>query len=142
MLSHWDWLPDEIQLKIRQTASANLIQETYHKNRYWFDQRKKAILKLNPGYDLKYFKKGDRVLITQKNKKLKIGTVTSISYNFKYFCRISNIYLPKTRHMYYYKKEKKEYTNPHDIVNIKLLNSWNICICDKISRKCDQCLMK
>jgi len=136
MESLWDWLPTEIQLEIRSLASAMIIQETYLKNRFWFFARKRSIKKINPDYDGKSLRNGDRVLITRKNKRLQYGTITSISYSYKYYCRIT---LLNGKHVYYYKNDHFDY--PEQITRVMVLNLWQHCVCH-ICKKCDMCLLK
>ena len=94
-MSLWDLLPDEIQIEIRKLASATLIQQTYKKIDSGFLQE---------------------IDLLKKDRKLQFGTISSISYSFKYFCRIT---LLNNKKNYYYKK--KLHILPHEITNIQVL---------------------
>ena len=54
-MSLWDILPCEIQHKIRTESSSSYIQEIYRKNRNWYSQRTKSIMRSNPDYDGKNY---------------------------------------------------------------------------------------
>ena len=135
MNSLWDLLPDDIQLDIREFASASYIQDQYRKNRVWYFLRERAIKKLSPNYTGKRNRSGDRVAIIFKSGRIRYGTVTSISYLYKYYCRIT---LQTGKRIYYYKKNKYQYN--HEVINIILLKPWQYCRCD-ICKQCDLCLL-
>ena len=138
--SLWDILPIEIQQYIKEIASVTLIQKIYRKNRAWYFRRLSSIKRLNPNYDGKYFRCGDRVLIIRKDRKLQYGTINSISYRENYYCRAI---LENGKHLYYYKKDDDKY-NKRNIVLMRVINSWKICRCDKLNfgNKCDICIIK
>ena len=144
MISYWDILPIEIQEIIQKLAAANFIQETFKKNREWFLLRIRSIKKMQPNYDGKGYRVGDRVLLRQNHNKLTYGTISSISYNYEYYCRVN---LLNNKKLYFYnEKNKKIIKKPHEnILQIILLQSWNLCMCNickqrNQSNKCDHCL--
>ena len=98
MISLWDSLPSEIQEYIREIASATLLQKTFKKNRDWYFLRQQLLKKLCKDYDGKGYRVGDRVLIKQTNK-LTYGTISSISYQHNYYCRVN---LLNNKSLYYY----------------------------------------
>ena len=73
-MSHWDYLPSEIQNKIREESSSSYIQEIYRKNRNWYYERNKSIMHVKPNYDGKRFRCCDRVLAIRKDGKYYIGS--------------------------------------------------------------------
>ncbi len=125
MISLWDSLPCEIQEYIREIACVTLIQKTFKKNRDWYFLRQQLLKKLCKDYDGKGYRVGDRVLIKQTNK-LTYGTISSISYQHNYYCRVN---LLNNKSVYYYpnKAIKKDYD---DIKKIILLDTWQCCMCD------------
>ena len=136
-MSLWDILPCEIQDKIREESSSSYIQEIYRKNRNWYYQRNISIRRVRPDYDGKRFRCCDRVLALRKDGKYYIGTISSISYSYKYYCRIT---LSNNKKLYYYKKSS--YNSPYEIVYVKVLNPWNYCICNKYTNNiCDYCIL-
>ena len=144
MISYWDILPIEIQEIIQKLAAANLIQETFKKNRQWYLLRLLSIRKMRPTYDGKGYRVGDRVLLRQNHNKLTYGTISSISYSYEYHCRVN---LLNNKKLYFYnEKNKKIIKKPHEnILQIILLESWNSCMCNICkqshkSNKCDYCL--
>ena len=140
-ISLWDYLPLEIQdtiIHIRDENAATLIQNIYRKNRTWFFKRLNLIKKRVPEYTGKQLRCSDRVLVFRKDRKRLIGTISSISYCCEYYCCIT---LLNNKKVYYYKKDK--YIQPDEIVYIKVLNSWNHCICNKYTdNTCDQCVFQ
>ena len=139
-LSLWDLLPTEIQLYIREISSTTLIQRTYRKNRTWYFRRLAAIKRKCPDFNGRNYRGGDRVLIIRKDHKLQYGTINAISYRDENsYCRAI---LGTNENVYYYKKDKTKY-NKEDIVFMRILRSWNYCVCSQCSpTKCDKCVIK
>ena len=144
MISYWDILPNEIQDIIIQLAAANFIQETFKKNREWYLLRLQSIKKLRPNYNGKGYRVGDRVLLRLNHNKFTYCTISSISYSYEYNCRVN---LLNNKKLYLYnEKNKKTIKKPHEkILQIILLQSWNICMCNickqhNQSNICDYCL--
>ena len=116
-MSLWDILPCEIQHKIRTESSSSYIQEIYRKNRNWYSQRTKSIMRSNPDYDGKNLKCCNRVFRLRKDGKHYIATISGLSYCYKYYCRITLLH-----------NKKPSYNNQHEIVRLKVINPWNYCI--------------